>query len=359
MQSQRSKTIMVGALVIGGMAITGYLIILFGDVRNLFGGGTYPLNIYFADGVANTREGTDVMLGGKRIGGVSRIDFVSGDNLAEGVQVVCNIEKRYIVPRSARAYEIMSAPVMGRAVIQVFVRRGVAEEIVPPDAQIPGEVRGIVETLLPPTMAPALETSIRQIGELAESLRPVAKGLDSLLENRPTEEVDRDSAVMVANLSTAVQRMDQVLRNMNNLVGAPDQQAQLRETIANMKASSEKLKAALDEIHLLANDVRGTSGEFRAAIVDIRGFMSRLDEMMQGLSGAGVDTLQTFGSTAVAMEQVVNRINEGKGTAGLLVNDNRLYEAMLEMMQRMDAAIGKFQETLEMWQRGELRFKIM
>lgn len=361
MQSQRTRTIAVGALVMGGLAITGYLIILFGEARDIFRGGAYPVTIFFPNGVANTREGTDVILGGKRIGGVRRIEFVNADNLAAGVEVLCDIEKRYIVPRSARAYEIMSSPVMGRAQLQILVRSGgPPEEIVPPDAQIPGEVRGLVETFLPPTLAPTLETSVRQIGELAESLRPVARGMEQLLEKRPIDQVDTtETGVLIANLSTVLQRFDVVLKNLNTLVGDETNRKNLSETLANLRSASAAMKESLDEITLLANDVRGTSGEFRAAIVDIRGFMARMDELLQGLSGAGVETLQTFGSAAVAFEQVANRINEGKGTAGLLVNDNRLYEAMLEMMQRLDAAIGKFQETLEMWQRGELRFKVL
>ncbi|MCK6482544.1 MAG: hypothetical protein HUU22_04620 [Phycisphaerae bacterium] len=361
MERHRTKTVMVGGFVLIGMIILGYLVFLFGDAPHVFTGGTYRVNIRFQEGIANTREGTEVMLWGKRIGQVESIAFVDAANLSQGVNVVAAIERKFQLPRAIKAIESVSSPVMGRAMILIEVsgRESGAPLATDGSAIISGRVLPLLDNILPPEMIPTLETSFRQIGELAAAMKPVADEVAKLVQQRAFEEVDRtDEKRAMANLSTVIQRLDLALKNVNALLGSPHNQENFEMTLANLRSASERLNTRLDDVGGVAEEFRNTATDARAAIAEIREFMARADEMAQGFSAEGTNTLETLNSLLLRMENIMARIDEGKGTAGMFVNDNRLYESMLLTLERMGDAITEFKDLLAKWKRGELKFNV-
>lgn len=94
--------------------------------------------------------------------------------------------------------------------------------------------------------------------------------------------------------------------NANEILGDKANKENIKQTLANLSAASEKLE------------------EFLAS---------------------GVHTSEQISKTTAELRSILEKINEGEGSAGKLVNDGRLYESLLENTQQMQLLL----EELELF----------
>ncbi len=94
--------------------------------------------------------------------------------------------------------------------------------------------------------------------------------------------------------------------NANEILGDEANKENIKTTLANLSAASEKLEKFL---------------------------------------ASGVDTSEEISKTAAELRSILEKINEGQGSAGKLINDGRLYESLLENTQQMQLLL----EELELF----------
>jgi phospholipid/cholesterol/gamma-HCH transport system substrate-binding protein len=68
---------------------------------------------------------------------------------------------------------------------------------------------------------------------------------------------------------------------------------------------------------------------------------------MDRLTGAVVQTSEELGQAASQMQQLIEKVNEGEGTLGRLVNDGRLYEDLIETTEQLQVLVQQFTFILE------------
>jgi ABC-type transporter Mla subunit MlaD len=354
MREQKWRTVAVGAFALTAMLILGFLIILFGESPSKWVGTSYPIKATFARGITSTREGTEVILFGKRVGQVSKVEFSDDENLAQGVTLTLEIESDIDLPVGASAVESMTSAVMGRAVIRLLVRP-TAGAALPRDgtAQIVGGIADPLEGILPPGFGDQMSTTLREIGDLAAALRPVALEFEKLIQQRNLADFDESDSTL-SNISTLIQRFDLLVKNVNGVIGDPNNQQNLAHSLANISEASKRSIELMDRANLAVDSAHGTFNELHAGVKEIREMIGRFDEMTQGLSGAGIETLEAFSSAAVRLERLAVGIEQGRGTIGLLMNDNRLYEAMLDLAEDLKKTSAQMRSMIVKVETGEV-----
>lgn len=73
--------------------------------------------------------------------------------------------------------------------------------------------------------------------------------------------------------------------------------------------------------------------------------LSDASEELQKFLASGVHTSEEMSKTLVELQLILEKINEGQGSAGQLINDGRLYENLLENTQQMQLLL----EELELF----------
>jgi phospholipid/cholesterol/gamma-HCH transport system substrate-binding protein len=122
-------------------------------------------------------------------------------------------------------------------------------------------------------------------------------------------------------LQELVEGLRLLVSNANDIVGSPRNKQNLNKIINNMAEASEDAKQTIREFKKLA--VAGTKT------------METADSKIEELTVALVDTSEEIGRAAVNLRQVLEKINEGEGSAAKIVNDGRLYENLLENSQQL------------------------
>jgi phospholipid/cholesterol/gamma-HCH transport system substrate-binding protein len=114
--------------------------------------------------------------------------------------------------------------------------------------------------------------------------------------------------------------------NLNRVVGDQNNQTNLKKTLANLSKATEESITTLQKIR-----------EF---------------------SQSGTKTSEELGETLIDLRRILNKINDGQGTVGKLVNDDKLYNNMVDISEELKVAIEKLKKTLDKTSEKGIQVKI-
>jgi len=343
----------VGLFALVGLAALGVLIILFGQTT--FWTSTkeaYVINVLL-DNAAGVRSGTLVTIGGIEVGRVFDVAFADPQRFDQGVKVELLLEEGYRLHQGAEAY--VTEPGLGQGRPPIRVHPGPPEApLLPSGAEIRGVIAPAMQSLIPERIVTNLEMTSTRIREAAEVLKPVLQDLHRILEPREPRVVDQPGGPP-GNLASAVTRFDSGLKHFNEVFGDPETKSRLREAIHNLHAMTEDGRTVMAEL-------KGTSGDIRAAAADAKALIARTSTAVENIDGhvervarAATADLELTSELLTRLNGITRSLEGGQGTLGRLLTDDRLYEALVLTFQRLAESAQEFRLLVEDWQKGKIR----
>ena len=344
MAGQHQKTI-VGVLALTSILLVGIMVVMFGGGRTLFA-ETYDLHVQFLGGVVGVQDGQGVTLSGKRIGETKKVEFWNENNLSEGIRVIVAVETEYTLPAASHIEVVTSIMGFGRPTIRIVVDEPEAAGTMPTDgsAMIQGRMLPMLDQVFSPKIQDTLLGTTADIGKLAAALAPVATKIEELLEHRDIKDVDMEK--VTANMATVIARLDDTIKNVNAIVGDPDNQQNLKAFLANSRKMTETGVKAMERGTEAMENVRDLSEAGNQIVADA-------GQLLRSLTGS-VDQMSRVLSR---LDQTLAALNSKTGTAGLLLNDNRLYEELLLSAKRLTKTLDDAREVMDIIKRGDLEIK--
>ena len=335
--SETTRNFAVGGFVVASLLVLAMLMAWFGETPDWLGGNEWPLQIVGIRDLRGIAPGCPVQLNGVEIGRVKELQFADSDRPDLGVIVVTRINNKYGVPEGAHARLYGATLGFGTGRIELVVEPG-AERLLPKDgASIGGEMRSVIGEFITKEMVDSVQRTVTNIGDLAGEATPVAKNLANLLEQRPVSEVGKPGTAVMANVTTVVERLDELIANLNAVLGDVNVQGDVKTVVRDLRDSAETLKQTVE---LWKESTQRTADNLNDGIDHTE---TNLDQSFAKLN-AVLDNLDD-GSKSLAL--TLNSIAEGRGTAGMLVRDERLYEAAVLSLQRFADAMATLNVILD------------
>lgn len=137
-------------------------------------------------------------------------------------------------------------------------------------------------------------------------------------------------------VKNAVKSLDSVLKTINNVVD-PNTRGNIRATVENLAATTAQLTQSAASLNILLNTQTGAlakslnnvntfTGNLASNNEKINSIMSNLDKTTANFSKLDVEkTLITLNGTVTELKNTIGKLNSTGGTAGMLLNDTRLY----------------------------------
>ena len=240
--------------------------------QNLLATSSYYYVYY--DDVSGLIPSSRIKLRGVEIGNVQDIEL---ENTTVRVEML--IEDKYIemIPSNSVA-EIRSAGLMGGTEINII--QGDAKDFIVAD----GTIKGVVKPDMIGSMAD-------KAGELLNGLNTTVESVNSLLSTNSETITD-----LISNLEA-------MSSSVNSIVASA--QSNIEGTLTNLNTFTQTLSQ---------NSSR------------IENMLSNLDQFSEDLAEA--QFVAQLRSTLAELDAIVKSINEGDGTAGMLINDKALYDSL-------------------------------
>ena len=289
--TQRRRNMIVGVFVVIGVCALIWLIFKFGDLPTAVTKmSSFEVYVQFptAPGV---QTDTPVRFCGYQIGRVTKVmapeirkDMVTGLEYYQTI-VVLSIDKKYVDIPSNVDVKLMS--------------RGLGSSYV--------EIKQYPEKPEEPLDPNRLET-VHLVDQI------LLQGSTGITSEFFPEETQKKLENMVDGLRV-------LIANANDILGNRSNKENLQKTISNLTDASHEAKQTIEEFRKFA--IAGTTT------------LKNVDAKTEELVVTMVDTSEEIGKASAQMRLILEKINNGQGSAARLINDGRLYENLLEDTQQV------------------------
>jgi ABC-type transporter Mla subunit MlaD len=343
---QGRRNIVVGLFVILGLCSLVWLIFKFSDLPGFVTKlDSFEIFVQFPTATGVQRD-TPVRFCGYQIGRVTNVmapeireDMVNGLEYYQTV-VILSIDKRYVTIPSNVEVKLMTRG-LGSSYIELQQHPDLP--VVPLDPNRP-DTKYLVDKIW-------LQGSTGMTSEFFPE--ESQKKLDELIEG-------------LGNLIT----------NANDIMGDENSKENVKRTLANLAKASEQARNTLEEFEKLA--AAGTTTlekadakieQVVAAVVDtseeIHEFtaagtstLKSVDERSEKLITALIDTSEQLSGAMAELRRVLEKANNGQGSAARFLNDGSFYENLLENTEQLKLLLEEMKSFVAEWKDKKIEVKL-
>lgn len=316
--AQARRDVIVGLFVILGLGALGWMIFKFGDLPSAVSRvRSFQVMVQFptAPGV---QKDTPVRFCGYQIGRVTEVmpprvmeDLNDGRRYHQ-TEVVLSIDKNYQdIPASVEA-KLMTRG-LGSSYIELKIDPE-AEAVALPDPN-------------------GATTNVLKHGVLLQG----STGMTS--EFFPEESQEK--------LTKLVDGIGAFIRNANDIVGDPNAKRNVKDTLAHMADATAQVTIAMKKATEVMENAEKTLDEFRTLAATGTETLTSVEGKADVLVTSLVHTSGEIGKAIAQLRLAMEKINQGQGTAGRLVNDARLYEKLLESTEQLNMLLKDFKDLID------------
>ena len=329
----------IGAVVICAGAITIILVLVFGDAspfRQLY-------EVQFdTDTAPGVSEGTPVRKNGILIGRVDKVDQLDNGKVRLGLSIYDG-QKIF----DGEVFQIGTASLLGDAVVDVVPGEGPRGQPIEDGAFIPNEyvvvkvdplkaMEQFLDLAKPAEGAiEAVTNAGNSIDETSKEIRNVVTTLKEAMgdETSDLKQFLRDTRAMAAKADKALDNFNNLMGNVNEVLGDEQVKADIKESIRNIPAITEEAKLTVQQAREALKRFDDLGIRIDKNVENIEGLTEALGtdgpEIIRGLrnSMAGVDEL---------VEQITlfsQALNESDGTLHRLMTDPEMYQNLNQTLR--------------------------
>ncbi len=257
-------------------------------------------NTYYAtfDDAAGLVASSPVEIRGYRVGTVETVWY---DLEKRKVVIEFSVKKSYPLPVNSLV-KITSTSLLGSKILQINLG-DVAQQYHSGDT-----VRSVVEKGLMELASSEYDKLKEQASSLVQKLNDALEGLNNVLSERN-----------VANISATLENLNALTGNANQIV-----EGDLKATIRNVRQLSDDLRQTAPKIDQIAQNVAQMTDTLQAGM-----------PLLMSRATGSLDRL----------EQVLVKIDQGEGSAGKLVNDQQLYENLVQVSSDLSLLVQDIKEN--------------
>ena len=315
------RNILVGITVLGALVTLGWMILKFGDrPARIFATPSIPVS-FVTDRADGLGEGSNITYRGVIVG---KVNVVRRSDDGKQVFVDAEIDKNPPLPANLTGEITMVSALGGTSTMVLTTGADGPKGEVVPGAKLTARFVGL--QFLPPEFA-----------DLAKELKATAQQF-------------RESQV-VLHLDQQVQKAGEVLDSANKLISDPKLRDDIKTTMSNVRQASETINRIGGKLDKLSDDASATIGDVRSTVKSVGGNVDTLSKQVG-------DRLTQISQTLDHFTSIASKIDEGKGTAGQLVNDPKLYQALVDSSRELNATIVDLKRLVEQWEQEGVSFKL-
>ena len=294
MATERQLQFRVGLLVLVSLGIGGWLVVQFGDLKQLLH-KRYPLAIHFDSG-SGLYPTAPVTLSGITIGTVRVIQL---DEKRGGVVATVDVREEVRIPIDSRALIIRS--ILGDTAVDITPGR--EREVLKPGEKFDGQLAVDPLEMVQRMEGRAVEV-LTALGETTREWQLVAKNVNGLMETNRGNlgQVVERAAESLHEFTTTMKHANDLLASANKIVGDPAAQQALHDTLVAMP----KL---VNETHRTIAETRNAVASSRQVLDSVNKNLVNLTQVTEPIGKRGDLMVAKLDSSLTNLDQLLGELN--------------------------------------------------
>ncbi len=294
MATERQLQFRVGLLVLVSIGIGGWLVVQFGDLKQLLH-KRYALAIHFDSG-SGLYPTAPVTLTGLTVGTVRAVQL---DEKRGGVVATIEVREEIRIPVDSTAIIIRS--ILGETVVEITPGR--EREVLKPGERLEGQLAVDPLEMVQRMEGRAVDV-LTALGETTREWQLVAKNVNGLMETHRGNlgQVVERAAESLYEFTSTMKHANDLLASANKIVGNPAAQQALQETLIAMPK--------------LVNETQRTIAETRNAVASSRQVLDsvnknlvNLTQVTEPIGKRGDQMVAKLDSSLTNLDQLLGELN--------------------------------------------------
>jgi len=297
---QKKSELYVGTFFLIGLVLLGSLILQFGRFGEKFH-ETYALSL-IVDDAAGIIKGSEIRMGGAKIGRVAHLPVLNDDAL---VEIDLRIDERIKIPQGA-TLGVASASLLGDKMIIVTPPKEKTGSFIEADTVIMGTG---------PSGLDAIQSNAEILSRDARKLMDGAAGTLKKVDGA------------IDDIREASQHLSKTLEKVNTSVLKEENLSQVDQTIASFRVTSQNFQKVSQEMEPAIADARRAIVSMEKAAAGAEKTLAKIDQRVDELG----PTLAELPKATKAITQAANKANDtmdkvvqGDGLLGTLTHDDEV-----------------------------------
>ena len=208
---------------------------------------------------------------------------------------------------------------------------------------LPGYVTASVKTVSLVSGIAAMEL------DLIGGVKAVPQG--TLVENQKIRAVFVGTNLIPDEYADELRSAGDAIKGINNYVNDPKIGADLRASLENIRHITEKVGTFSDRLDKVADQATGTIADAQSTIKSAH---ADVDHPSMQIN----DRMLQIDKSLAAFQSIMTKVDSNQGTAGLLVNDPKLYQSLLENSHQLNTTIASLNRLVEQWEQEGVTLKL-
>ena len=342
MVSERTRNLAVGLTMIVALIMLMYGILLLGKGPAWLGKRPYLVTVDASD-ANGLMPGSKVNLQGVPVGQVKSVSLITTATNTLAAKVLLNIDSSVNIPANA-SVSIGKGYVGSTSFVTIYGGGG--------GALLPHDGTGVLTAssadngLVPREVFDDVHQLKVDLSGLTMQLTQVAKDMHALLVPLSPETIDHpkpnDPTAAPENISTMVTRLSRTIKSLEDVIGDPKVQGQVRDIVKNLADSTDHLKGTLAKIDTAVDRAGGTIDKFGTAATQASDTLSVAQKQVLLVSEKLITTLDQ-------LQKTTRQISEGNGTTAKLINDPRLYDGLVDLSKSLRGTVDDLDLLVKRW----------
>ena len=318
--SPRSRNVAVGIVVLIGLGILAWMLLLFaGRVTSLFASAGIPIHLT-ADRADGLSDGSAVFYRGVQCGRVTAV-HLTPDN--QGIAIDAEINRKPPLPANLLGVIRITSPL--------------------------GTIAQISLTLTgPPTGTLSAGTTLQA---RYQGSGVIPEEFTTLLTDLRRQQLVQHLDEMVVSIRTQAEKAGKVLDSVQQVMGDPRMREDLRAAVANIRTTSESAQRIGNSLEKFTVDLHRVTDETSSTIQSTNKHVDELSHQL-GL------TVAKLGDVMDRLNSVTTKVDQGKGTAGMLVNDPKLYQSLVDTSRELNTTVAGLQRLIQQWEQEGVTLRL-
>jgi phospholipid/cholesterol/gamma-HCH transport system substrate-binding protein len=334
------KNVMVGATVLVALVALGWMLLKFGGApAALFTPAEIPVQFIAprADGLG---QGSAVLFRGVEVGRIIKLHR-SPDNHEIIIDATLDRDPplQGDLVGFIRAQSLLGSgtsislehldPETGRPTTEPLDQTGVSPIVA--NQKIPAHFIGL--DILPPEFA-----------ELAHELRVTTAELRA--------------SHIIEHADQAVVESRDLVASIRKIVNDPTMQTDIRGTITHLNSVTAKADRIADDMQKFSSQLHDIANNAQTTLKTANGSINKTQAHIDDLSRQLADRLTQVAQILDTFQSVALKVDAGKGTAGALVNDPRLYDSLVDTSKELNSTLADLKRLIDQWEQEGIYFKL-
>ena len=151
-----------------------------------------------------------------------------------------------------------------------------------------------------------------------------------------TELVNQQIAPLQDKIEGLLTSADSLFAGISNIMNY--------ETQNNLKMTLEGLASTIENVNVLSSNINDILNEnekgLKSTINNLSKVSGNLNKITDSLKQMPLSsTVKNFEDTSLHLKEIIERLNSGEGSAGMILNDNKLYDNLVNSSEALEALL--------------------